>query len=255
MKPKGFTLIELLIVVAIIALLAAILFPVFGRARENARRASCQNNLKQIGIGLLQYAQDYDETLPTAKSDSAGDSSGASLADFNSPVNATSLFATSPYQNWLQEIYPYVGSWQVFACSSAPLNAYTTVYNLPGYAPSGNSKTSYNTNPVLLQRKLSVLKDPSGLIWAIDRRYATNAVFYRPYITSVPSPVTLPLATGTSMSGWGDTAGDLHFNGYNVLFADGHVKWRNSGKVKATEFGLVDPGAGTSAAIDANLIG
>jgi prepilin-type N-terminal cleavage/methylation domain-containing protein/prepilin-type processing-associated H-X9-DG protein len=61
---KAFTLIELLVVIAIIAILAAILFPVFGRARENARRSACQSNLKQIGIGVMQYTQDYDETMP-----------------------------------------------------------------------------------------------------------------------------------------------------------------------------------------------
>src|ERR1051325_7590284 len=63
-NARGFTLIELLVVIAIIAILAAILFPVFGRARENARRSSCQSNLKQIGLGLLQYEQDFDESLP-----------------------------------------------------------------------------------------------------------------------------------------------------------------------------------------------
>src|SRR6187397_3031803 len=61
---KGFTLIELLVVIAIIAILAAILFPVFARARENARRASCQSNLKQICLGVKQYIQDYDEKYP-----------------------------------------------------------------------------------------------------------------------------------------------------------------------------------------------
>src|SRR6476661_4616633 len=64
LKANGFTLIELLVVIAIIAILAAILFPVFSRARENARRASCQSNLKQIGLAFHQYTQDYDERLP-----------------------------------------------------------------------------------------------------------------------------------------------------------------------------------------------
>lgn len=60
-KKSGFTLIELLVVIAIIAILAAILFPVFAQARQKAKEASCLSNLKQIGLGLMMYAQDYDE--------------------------------------------------------------------------------------------------------------------------------------------------------------------------------------------------
>jgi prepilin-type N-terminal cleavage/methylation domain-containing protein/prepilin-type processing-associated H-X9-DG protein len=61
MRRSGFTLIELLVVIAIIAILAAILFPVFARAREKARQASCQSNLKQLGLAMMMYVQDYDE--------------------------------------------------------------------------------------------------------------------------------------------------------------------------------------------------
>jgi prepilin-type N-terminal cleavage/methylation domain-containing protein len=64
MKTRGFTLIELLVVIAIIAILAAILFPVFARAREKARQTSCLSNVKQLTLGILMYAQDYDERLP-----------------------------------------------------------------------------------------------------------------------------------------------------------------------------------------------
>ena len=95
-KFSGFTLIELLVVIAIIAILAAILFPVFARARENARRSSCQSNLKQIGLGILQYTQDYDEMLPPGR-------------------NTTTPFTNAP---WHVLVQPYVKSYQLFRCPS-----------------------------------------------------------------------------------------------------------------------------------------
>ncbi len=90
---SAFTLIELLVVIAIIAILAAILFPVFARARENARRSSCQSNLKQIGLGVLQYTQDYDEKYPQVLQGS---------------------------ENWRSVVQPYLksGAGQLFACPS-----------------------------------------------------------------------------------------------------------------------------------------
>src|SRR5262245_47450508 len=100
---RGFTLIELLVVIAIIAILAAILFPVFARARENARRSSCQSNLKQIGLGFLQYKQDYDERW-------AGGWGQASM--------------------WTIVLDPYVKSAQIYKCPSATTTAWSSyLYN------------------------------------------------------------------------------------------------------------------------------
>ncbi len=99
---QAFTLIELLVVIAIIAILAAILFPVFARARENARRASCQSNLKQIGLGIMQYTQDYDETLPYAAM--VGSSVTKNFCD--------------TYPIWADVVQPYTKSLQLFRCPS-----------------------------------------------------------------------------------------------------------------------------------------
>jgi prepilin-type N-terminal cleavage/methylation domain-containing protein/prepilin-type processing-associated H-X9-DG protein len=110
---KGFTLIELLVVIAIIAILAAILFPVFARARENARRASCQSNLKQIGLATVQYSQDYDEELYPHR--------------FNLPTGQTNPLASQfPTISgkalgkvfWISLLQPYARSYQIFVCPS-----------------------------------------------------------------------------------------------------------------------------------------
>lgn len=108
MKRSGFTLIELLIVIAIISVLAAILFPVFARARENARRISCLSNLKQIGLSGMQYASDYDSALPPG---------------MISPGGSGSPFETLTFVDLLQ---PYTKNLQVFVCPAAkkPLKNY-----------------------------------------------------------------------------------------------------------------------------------
>src|SRR5688572_467386 len=122
----GFTLIELLVVIAIIAILTAILFPVFARARENARRSSCQSNLKQIGMGWLQYAQDYDEiVMPLRQGPNASD----------------------PPFHWAQEVQPYLKSNQIMVCPSKSdmLMGYTYNLQVPGYGAGRN--LSYFNSP------------------------------------------------------------------------------------------------------------
>ena len=103
---RGFTLIELLVVIAIIAILAAILFPVFAQAREKARQTACLSNMKQLTLGMIMYAQDYDETFPTWKWDQC-------WRDGNLPTcvnNGGGL--------WHNAIFPYVKSAGVFSCPS-----------------------------------------------------------------------------------------------------------------------------------------
>lgn len=106
---RGFTLIELLVVIAIIAILAAILFPVFAQAREKARQTSCLSNLKQLGTGLMMYAQDYDECV---------------CPPYNYP---------NDNMTWDRLVQPYVKNWQIIQC---PSDAYSTRATAP-FVPNG----------------------------------------------------------------------------------------------------------------------
>src|SRR3954465_1382903 len=96
-KRLGFTLIELLVVIAIIAILAAILFPVFAKAREKARQISCVSNLKQMGLGIMQYVQDNDECM----------------------IPRTLYYNGSDHV-WTQLMQPYVKNQNIFQCPSNP---------------------------------------------------------------------------------------------------------------------------------------
>jgi prepilin-type N-terminal cleavage/methylation domain-containing protein len=266
-STKGFTLIELLVVIAIIALLAAILFPVFARARENARRVSCLSNMKQIGLGLLQYAQDYDETLPTMDTSIQGSSlPTTTLKHYSIPGNSTFRYATSPYQNWIQEVYPYVKSWQIFRCPSARNGVYTPL-NLAGYEAEGDSNSSYLVNGVLLQRNLSALTQSSTLIWAQDFLNNWNVAVVRPAYQDRPGfptfPAVFPQRSTERFVDWVNSHQfDTHFEGRSLLYVDGHAKWRPTDSIPAREFGLnsniVGWSGGNTAnptAIDTNLVG
>ena len=127
-RPSGFTLIELLVVIAIIAILAAILFPVFAKAREKARQTACTSNLKQLGLGMLQYIQDYDETFPVGTGYSG------------------------PCRGWAGQLYPYVKSYGVYSCpddTTAPTSGagfYTCSYAMNVSLGGSQSPSVYVEN-------------------------------------------------------------------------------------------------------------
>jgi prepilin-type N-terminal cleavage/methylation domain-containing protein/prepilin-type processing-associated H-X9-DG protein len=196
---KAFTLIELLVVIAIIAILASILFPVFARARENARRSSCMSNMKQLGLGMIQYAQDYDEKTVGQRS-TEGYNAGAD--------------AWLPGEvNWIQGVFPYVKSKQIYLCPSQKTN-------VPGLS-WGTGDNSYYLNGGMNYLALAGVKNVSTTTWlwefdatGFSRRYP-NCDF----TTNVCDlEITHPLPMN-------DFPGNVHFDGSNVLFVDGHVKW------------------------------
>ncbi len=144
---KGFTLIELLVVIAIIAILAAILFPVFARAREKARQTSCLSNLKQFGLGLMMYAQDYDEMLPVRAY------TGTDLVYPNGTTGTTYL--------WYHMLYPYLKNWQMMQCPSSSQR-----YD-GGYHPMGG----YGGNVYIWEISLGRVTEPSETLAVLDGSY------------------------------------------------------------------------------------
>lgn len=191
---QGFTLIELLVVIAIIAILAAILFPVFARARENARRASCQSNLKQIGLGVMQYTQDYDEGFPPA---ATGNPNG-----WNAATRLT----------WRQIIQPYVKSTQLFACPSNPENKRIADPARDGYPAMPQS---YGANG-------RIMHDNTKISLAVIEKSAQKVL-----VSEIRAPFEMFFVGSPNQSSNNDFP-DLSFAGHlstmNVLFADGHVK-------------------------------
>jgi prepilin-type N-terminal cleavage/methylation domain-containing protein/prepilin-type processing-associated H-X9-DG protein len=188
---RGFTLIELLVVIAIIAILAAILFPVFARAREKARQSSCLSNEKQILIGHLAYAQDYDERWVLWK---------------------YSVDASHPDHDhgavyWYDTMQPYVGNEQVFVCpSSKPFGS-----NCRGI------RGAYGYNYWEDNVPMGEWDFPAELIMICD----SNC--YRPASWSQYTDNSPHAFSDTNWAGFHRR----HNDGANVGYADGHAKWIN----------------------------
>ena len=204
-QKRAFTLIELLVVIAIIAILASILFPVFARARENARRASCMSNLKQIGLGIMMYVQDYDEKYPPSNITNEG----------------TGYF-------WWQLLDPYTKSTQLEFCPSATSQSAPTSLNYGANMLIMRDGRYFDTLPAV---SMAAVAAPATTYLIMD------SGFYRIDVPKIKTTVSgwgwLPGsgalgATFYNTSPPGDWETGRHFDGVNVTFADGHTKWLKS---------------------------
>lgn len=212
-KRQGFTLIELLVVIAIIAILAAILFPVFARARENARKANCQSNLKQIGIAYNMYTQDYDERIaPTSIGSPLGTIWAPGLLD---PYIKNKQVWICPSNSTIQATAA-VGIQGATNCACA-----NTYYRLRGgYGMNYGDTGRLNPWPVPSGRALAEINDPAGTLMVAD----SNCV--------VASPPGVWPSDAANMK-----ANMRHNDGANALFCDGHVKWLAQGKLDPCTLG------------------
>jgi len=242
-RRLAFTLIELLVVIAIIAILAAILFPVFAKAREKARQISCNSNMRQIGLGIMQYTEDYDEKFPVGL--------GEGIAGGNS------------YIGWAGQIAPYIKNTGVFHCPDDPTPvsrtsvpvSYGMNYNIFEIDNSGNAST------------LSGLRAPASTVMCYEVTGVQANISTTPE-TPGPTGQLSPTGNGYPVSGTAlfDTTGGggfanaggkyatgamggrasysgyvtitpYHTDGSNYLAADGHVKWLRPSAVSSGNIG------------------
>lgn len=213
----GFTLIELLVVIAIIAILAAILFPVFGRARENARRTSCLSNMKQTGVAFLQYTQDNDERYPL------------------DALGVISTYPATPH-GWADAIQPYLKSTQMFQCPSDKLGPDSDPRadgEYTAFHEANDGKTSYTDyayNQGLARAKGGCALGSGcsiGNMLGANLSQLENASYTLVLVECTPGNSrssqrgggTSGLANSTSIQ-W-----TRHLQGTNFSFADGHAKW------------------------------
>lgn len=223
---KAFTLIELLVVIAIIAILAAILFPVFAQARAKARQASCLSNLKQQGLAILQYVQDYDELMPQGKIKYPG--------DWNSQGYVWTVPSTSAVSGtvWANAIQPYLKNYQVYFCPSTIVQgdeakvATSSTFN--GFLSSYPEASIVSPPNVILLWSGHLKTAFSGSVYQnpnLDCPTATEECTYKPRNDA-------GCATGNGKSGgivifggYPSYSSWVHGNGDNRLYADGHAKW------------------------------
>jgi len=196
----GFTLIELLVVIAIIAILSAILFPVYARAREKARQTACLSNTKQIALAVMMYTQDVDETIPYAIYKEG-----------------------SGYITWDEAFFPYTKSGGIYVCPS---------HETPKKLSNGTYPVSYITNASVIRPNtagttspyaLARFKEPASTIALVESDITSNYQafqFCSGTAQYTPDQVLDPTNAQNKRLAW-----KRHSGGANYVFLDGHAKW------------------------------
>ena len=234
---QAFTLIELLVVIAIIAILAAVLFPVFQKVRENARRASCQSNLKQLGLAFTQYTQDSNEAYPVG----AG-------TDFPDCASTNGLGV-----GWAGSLYPFLRSDDVFVC---PDDA--TALPHVSYAYNGNFVSLLVLASPCYQGvaiSQAALAAPARTVLLCEVRESHADPAQGGADASSPASSNGPISdTGYYQTGrlagvtdldfpaYFDSRPGRHSEGANYGFSDGHVKWLSPSTVSNGEVNAASSG-------------
>jgi len=248
----AFTLIELLIVIAIITILAAVLFPVFATAREKARQSTCATNLKEIGLGVTQYVQDFDEMMPYSVY--KGNCTAAQTPDVGCIPGFPSIAGYTGY-HWTTTVAPYIAkeisvngarsftSQSIYICPDFPnkvgADSALMDYLMNPFCGSGSTCTTgimaINMPGNIVESSMSVSKVSrvtdialASEAWAIPN-YCNNLTGkicpYTDMLTlSIPPTNSTYFPVGSF---------NVHSGGANVLLFDGHVKWFNDIQIRA----------------------
>ena len=234
-RRRAFTLIEILVVVAIIALLAGLLFPVFSRAREEGRKTSCLNNMRQLGIAFQQYASDSRGKYPLAANFQAwGVGKGHWVAGTPSPIASPNdpTYALAALAPNASDDFPATGrSADVENGALFPYVKSTAIYICPSDRDGEVKHLSYTMNCALASLSASRIRSPGDIVLLVDEGFATDGFFWAVNTTAVTG-----LGTST------DRLAKRHNGGGNMLFADGHVKYYSfeSFPLDATPQGLAN---------------
>ena len=224
---RGFTVIELLVVMGVITVLAAFLFPSLNRVRDMLNQTTCLSNIRQIGVAMTIYAADNSGNLPYQPTED--------VIDFANPsvINAQPSF--------LGLLLRYIPNYRkIYVCP----NAWETPW-VAWNGPSIYSDSNYMANAEVMGRKIVLVHHASTVIILQEDKMLWDVSWLRPcQIVQAPAVYTSWHWNG---DGFGEEYDTLHYNeiGGNLLFVDGHGEYKPYQMLKAGDFGL-DAGAGGS---------